>query len=79
MVQSYNLFVSFLTSLKQQLLLLWSLFNVYTISCLPLKNGKFILSSYRDESRISKRFPPKKYLGNGIDIVYPKDELAYGA
>ena len=79
MVQSYNLFVSFLTSLKQQLPLSQTLLSMCAFRYLLLKNGEFILFSNRDESPIRKRFPPKKYLEKGVNITYPKDEVVVGA
>ena len=79
MVQTYNLFVSFLTSLKQQLPLSQTLLSMCAFRYLLLKNGEFVLSSNRDESPIRKRFPPKKYLEKGVNITYPKDEVVVGA
>ena len=79
MAQSYNLFVSFLTSLKQQSPLSQTLLSVCAFRYLLLKNGEFILSSNRDESPIRKRFPPKKISRKGVHITYPKDEVVVGA
>jgi hypothetical protein len=79
MAQSYNLFVSFLTSLKQQSPLSQTLLGMCTFRYLLLKNGEFILSSKSDESPIRKRFPSKKYLEKGVHITYLKDEVVVGA
>lgn len=79
MAQSYNLFVSFLTSLKQQSPLSQTLLSMCAFRYLLLKNGEFILSSNRDESPIRKRFPPKKISRKGVHIIYPKDEVVVGA
>lgn len=49
-----------------------------TVSYLPLENNGFILTSNRDESPMRKTIPPKKYLENGVEMIYPKDELAGG-
>ncbi len=49
-----------------------------TVSYLPLKNNDFILTSNRDESPMRKTIPPKTYLEDGVELIYPKDELAGG-
>ena len=49
-----------------------------TVTFLPLKNNGFILTSNRDESPVRKTIPPKTYVENGIELTYPKDELAGG-
>ncbi len=41
------------------------------------KNG-FILTSNRDETPLRETFPPKTYVENGVELVYPKDKLAGG-
>lgn len=49
-----------------------------TVTYLPLENNGFILTSNRDESPMRKTIPPKKYKENGVEMVYPKDEVAGG-
>ena len=49
-----------------------------TVTYLPLSNNSFILTSNRDETPLRKTIPPKTYLENGVEITYPKDELAGG-
>ena len=49
-----------------------------TVTYLPLGNNEFILTSNRDESPVRKTILPKKYFENGVEILYPKDELAGG-
>jgi len=49
-----------------------------TVTYLPLKDQGFILTSNRDESPTRKTIPPQKYNENGVEMVYPKDELAGG-
>ncbi len=49
-----------------------------TVTYLPLENDGFILTSNRDESPMRKTIPPKKYLENGVEFAYPKDQLAGG-
>ena len=49
-----------------------------TVTYLPLKNEGFILTSNRDESPMRKTIPPQKYMENGVEMTYPKDELAGG-
>ena len=49
-----------------------------TVTYLPLENEGFILTSNRDESPIRKTIPPKKYVENGVELAYPKDQLAGG-
>jgi uncharacterized protein with NRDE domain len=49
-----------------------------TVTYLPLKNEGFILTSNRDESPMRKTIPPQKYVENGVELMYPKDELAGG-
>ncbi|MFY9241949.1 MAG: NRDE family protein [Polaribacter sp.] len=49
-----------------------------TLTYLPLKNNNFILTSNRDETPLRKTIPPKKYQENGVELMYPKDELAGG-
>ncbi len=49
-----------------------------TVTYLPLGNNDFILTSNRDESPMRKTIPPKKYDENGVELIFPKDELAGG-
>ncbi len=45
-----------------------------TLLYLPLKKSKFILTSNRDKSLARKTILFKKYLENGLEITYPKNE-----
>ena len=49
-----------------------------TLTYLPLENNNFILTSSRDESPMRKTKLPKSYVENGVELTYPKDELAGG-
>lgn len=49
-----------------------------TVTYLPLGNNNFILTSNRDETPLRKTIPPKDYIENGVELTYPKDELAGG-
>jgi uncharacterized protein with NRDE domain len=49
-----------------------------TVTYLPLANNNFILTSNRDETPLRKTIPPKTYEENGVQLTYPKDELAGG-
>ena len=49
-----------------------------TVTYLPLGNNKFILTSNRDESPTRKTISPTKYDENGVQLIYPKDEIAGG-
>jgi uncharacterized protein with NRDE domain len=49
-----------------------------TVSYLPLGNNDFILTSNRDETPLRNTTPPQKYVENGVELTYPKDELAGG-
>lgn len=49
-----------------------------TVTYLPLEGKNFILTSNRDETPLRKTISPKTYLENGVEITYPKDELAGG-
>jgi len=51
---------------------------MFTVTYLPQENDGFILTSNRDESPMRKTIPPKKYVENGVELVYPKDQLAGG-
>lgn len=49
-----------------------------TVTYLPLENNSFILTSNRDETPLRKTIPPQTYVENGVELTYPKDELAGG-
>lgn len=49
-----------------------------TVTYLPLGNNNFILTSNRDETPLRKTISPKTYFENGVELNYPKDELAGG-
>ncbi|WP_299526688.1 NRDE family protein [uncultured Lutibacter sp.] len=49
-----------------------------TVTFLPLPNNNFILTSNRDEQRLRETFAPKKYLENGVEMLFPKDKTAGG-
>jgi hypothetical protein len=49
-----------------------------TVTFLPLSDHSFILTSNRDEQKERKTFPPKKYVEDEIELLYPKDEFAGG-
>lgn len=49
-----------------------------TVTYLPLGNNNFLLTSNRDETPLRKTIPPQKYIENGVELTYPKDELAGG-
>ncbi|WP_158839132.1 NRDE family protein [Polaribacter sp. L3A8] len=49
-----------------------------TVTYLPLGNNDFILTSNRDETPLRNTISPKKYIENGVELTYPKDELAGG-
>ncbi|MGG6229426.1 NRDE family protein [Tenacibaculum sp. SDUM215027] len=49
-----------------------------TVTYLPLGNNNFILTSNRDEDPKRKTIPPKTYNEEGVELTYPKDELAGG-
>ncbi|ARV07415.1 hypothetical protein BTO04_12260 [Polaribacter sp. SA4-10] len=49
-----------------------------TVTFLPLGNNDFILTSNRDETPLRKTIPPTSYDENGVELIYPKDELAGG-
>ncbi|MDV4116278.1 NRDE family protein [Elizabethkingia anophelis] len=48
-----------------------------TVTYIPATNG-FYLTSSRDEKAGRATIPPAKYQIEGIDLIYPKDELAGG-
>ena len=45
-----------------------------TVTYLPPENSKFILTSNRDKSLVRKTILHKKYLENGIEVTYLKNE-----
>lgn len=49
-----------------------------TVTFLPISKKEFILTSNRDESKQRKTLPPKKYIENGVEMIFPKDEVAGG-
>ncbi|PWG04721.1 NRDE family protein [Polaribacter aquimarinus] len=49
-----------------------------TVTYLPLGKNDFILTSNRDETPLRKTIEPKKYIENGVELTYPKDEIAGG-
>ncbi len=49
-----------------------------TVTFLPLGDNNFILTSNRDENPKRKTIAPKDYIENGVELTYPKDELAGG-
>ena len=49
-----------------------------TVTFLPLSSNSFILTSNRDEQRLRETIPPKKYVEDGVEMVFPKDKLAGG-
>ncbi|KGL58816.1 NRDE family protein [Polaribacter sp. Hel1_85] len=49
-----------------------------TVTYLPLGDNNFILTSNRDETPLRNTIYPQKYLENGVELTYPKDELAGG-
>lgn len=49
-----------------------------TVTYLPLKGDNFILTSNRDETPLRKTISPKTYVENGVELTYPKDDLAGG-
>lgn len=49
-----------------------------TVTYIPIDNERFIFTSNRDESPMRKTIPPSDYVEEGVQMVYPKDELAGG-
>ncbi|MFA5297360.1 MAG: NRDE family protein [Lutibacter sp.] len=49
-----------------------------TVTFLPLGNTNFLFTTNRDEQRQRETLPPKIYLENGIEMLFPKDEVAGG-
>ena len=49
-----------------------------TVSFIPKLNNDFILTSNRDESPSRKTLIPQIYTVDGVDLLFPKDEVAGG-
>jgi len=49
-----------------------------TVTFLPLPNNNFILTSNRDEQNERQTNPPKKYVEDGVEMVFPMDKTAGG-
>jgi uncharacterized protein with NRDE domain len=49
-----------------------------TVTFIPKPRGGFILTSNRDEAPDRRTINPKGYTLNGVDLVFPKDDLAGG-
>ena len=49
-----------------------------TVTFLPLGNTNFLFTSSRDEQRQRETLPPKTYLENDVEMLFPKDEVAGG-
>ena len=49
-----------------------------TVTYLPIGDVDFILTSNRDEQPSRKTIAPKVYVEDGVELTYPKDELAGG-
>jgi hypothetical protein len=49
-----------------------------TVTFLPLSSSDFILTSNRDEQISRDTFPPKIYVENNVEMLFPKDKLAGG-
>lgn len=49
-----------------------------TVTYIPLSHDAFILTSNRDETPMRKTIPPQTYAEEGVQITYPKDQLAGG-
>ncbi|MBT0609134.1 NRDE family protein [Aequorivita echinoideorum] len=50
-----------------------------TVTFVPKSNSDFILTSNRDEAPGRETIPPKIYIENGLQLLYPKDALAGGS
>lgn len=48
-----------------------------TVTYIPTTNG-FYFTSSRDEKASRQTIPPVKYSRNGLELIYPKDELSGG-
>lgn len=49
-----------------------------TLTPYPGSSSGFILTSNRDEAGFRKTKPPEHYLENGVELLYPKDNVAGG-
>jgi len=49
-----------------------------TVSFIPKSNTDFILTSNRDESPHRKTLVPQRYMLDGVELLFPKDEVAGG-
>ncbi|RXP64611.1 hypothetical protein EC396_01170 [Lutibacter sp. HS1-25] len=49
-----------------------------TVTFLPLPNNNFILTSNRDEQKERETIQPKKYVEDGVEMIFPKDKIAGG-
>jgi uncharacterized protein with NRDE domain len=49
-----------------------------TVTFLPLSSTNFILTSNRDEQKERETLAPKKYIEEGIEMVFPKDKISGG-
>ena len=69
--QKLNFFVSFNFKIDSNIIMC-------TVSFIPKSNDEFILTSNRDESPNRKTLSPQIYTINGVDLLFPKDEVAGG-
>ena len=49
-----------------------------TVTFFPLSGSEFILTSNRDEAPGRNTISPKVYIENGVEVLFPKDEVAGG-
>lgn len=49
-----------------------------TVTFLPINSSDFILTSNRDEQISRETLPPKIYVENSVEMLFPKDKLAGG-
>ncbi len=49
-----------------------------TVTFVPIASNKFVLTSNRDEAPDRTTLPPTVYTKEGVQLVFPKDELAGG-
>ncbi len=49
-----------------------------TVSFIPKSNTDFILTSNRDESPHRKTLAPQRHILDGVELLFPKDEVAGG-
>ena len=54
------------------------LFNMCTVTLVPVNNNDFILTSNRDEAPNRMALVPDFYSVNGTKLLFPKDELSGG-